>query len=79
MNKCQEKVDSKPSKDWFVTVLYLSDIRELKMGVQTGHYKAWKGKKKKIIHKGARDRLKAAEQGDSLGINIIRQSDLQPL
>lgn len=37
------------------------------------------GKKKKIIHKGARDRLKAAEQGDSLGINIIRQSDLQPL
>lgn len=78
MNKCQEKVDSKPSKHWFVTVLYLSDIRELKMGVQTGHYKAWKGKKK-IIHKGAWDRLKAAEQGDSLGINIIRQSDLQPL
>lgn len=77
MNKCQEKVDSKPSKDWFVTVLYLSDIRELKMGVQTGHYKAWK--RKKIIHKGARDRVKAAERGDSLGINIIRQSDLQPL
>lgn len=53
VNKCQEKVDSKPSKDWFVTALYLSDIRELKMGVQTGHYKAWKGKK--ILHKGARD------------------------
>lgn len=76
MNKCQEKVDSKPSKDWFVTVLYLSDIRELKMGVQTGHYKAWKGKK--IIHMGV-DRVKAAERGDSLGINIIRESDLQPL